>query len=355
MNKKKQVLLAQSNSDIKDNLIQLLIDMNVKVIQAADEHEDKISAQAKRLDCCIVDLDIPQNRGINLIRNLTKMNTHVQVVAIIDKLTNPVKIRLRMMGIRHILERPLKKAAFIETVTAALNEKKKVQKPQGQHKPVQMEETDRFSLLVAHNDTAFYQKICDLCINEGHDVYHATDEMDFIKKVQIGYYTIIFITEECVQKIVSTIDFNHLFTDKIKPILFVLDGERNETMASLHNFPFIVHLPFAPTVRQITAALQDVIPRYLHYKQQLLHTPVQKQMKPSSPSFFGRWIYMIRIFVRKSRLLFYIAIVLIAAVIAYIVSTSKTAFEQKKNDLIQALEPQKIEKIQKILQGGDKD
>lgn len=337
--KKKNVFLWHSKDTMQESLSEILRDMNLNIIPLESFLENKSDGKFKNLDIIIVDLELPECQGITLIRLSTKVKPQIKIIAICNRVTTPVYMRMSKLGVGRILERPLKKATFRDAVLQVFLSSNP-NHPQSLDRQEFIDESENHFFLVAHYDNNLYKQIYDTSISEGNKMYISLNEEDFITKVQTGFYDVIFSSYEFMNSIASQKNLDTIFYDTTKPLLFLLDDCQKKNHKNIFSsFPFVEYLSPSPDKDEIIKALQETIPRYEKYKDkekqiQEDHPKPKKVAKNKNEEEKNiTWIGRIHNRLKKSFIYFYLSIIAILALIGFLINISMSLNENIDNPL----------------------
>jgi CheY-like chemotaxis protein len=316
---KKSLLLADADPTTSTALSIMIEEMGITVVKISEKEDGHKVIKGRAFDLLIVDLDLPNYKGVGLIQTFIKVNPKSEIIAICKKVTSAIYTRMRMLGIFRVFERPVKLQEMRDMVFRALSSNRNIrmmtEKPN-----ISLEIANHLQFVLTLSEQAFFEQILEICLSEGHEIDLAQSPEDFISMVQKGFYDVIFSSYEFLISMHPR-EMDSIFCDPIKPVLFMVHPEKEVDIRKITpKFSNIIHLPQIPKKSLILESLQKNIPDYIQMRNKIYSSQAMTEdPEKKNIAFFNPLRLIVNLFGKKI-VLFYLLLIIIAALVGYMVN-----------------------------------
>lgn len=121
------ILFIEDNSDVREQLNKLFknffshIDISFNGYEALQEYKNFRVKNNKFYDLIITDISMPKLDGIELCKEIFKINKEQKVMIISAHTEKEKLMQLNEIGIKHILQKPVEHTSLISTLSSLIS------------------------------------------------------------------------------------------------------------------------------------------------------------------------------------------------------------------------------------------
>jgi len=119
-NKPIRILLVDDEPGILNGVSRLLRSERISIVAAGEGTEALKAFSSEKIDLVISDFNMPGMNGLELLKELKRLDPSVKVIAHCSGLSNENAAALREAGIKDILDKPTDKRTLLAAIDAAL-------------------------------------------------------------------------------------------------------------------------------------------------------------------------------------------------------------------------------------------
>ncbi len=114
------ILVVDDEAPIRELLVDLLTEGGFHVVEAGDGKEAMRRVRRDQVDLVIMDLVMPEQEGLESIRQLQKESPHIKVIAISGYQQGAFLYHAERFGARATIKKPFTAAVLLRTVATVL-------------------------------------------------------------------------------------------------------------------------------------------------------------------------------------------------------------------------------------------